>query len=105
MLQLSKRNPCGDMERKLLARAGFGTLDYRSALPVALLVLDLPTPIVEASVVLYSELRMQAHTETLEVGSTAPDFSLAAANREDTFSLSRLLAKGPVILEFLRGTW
>ncbi|MBZ5721860.1 MAG: redoxin domain-containing protein [Acidobacteriia bacterium] len=48
---------------------------------------------------------MQDHTETLQVGSHAPDFSLPAANREGTFSLSGLLAGGPVVLEFLRGTW
>ena len=48
---------------------------------------------------------MQDHTETLQVSSRAPDFSLAAANREGTFSLSGLLAGGAVVLEFLRGTW
>jgi hypothetical protein len=36
---------------------------------------------------------------------SAPDFSLTAANREGTFSLRGLIEKGPLILEFLRGTW
>ncbi|MGA9472774.1 MAG: hypothetical protein WBV36_09940 [Terriglobales bacterium] len=44
-------------------------------------------------------------TETLAIGSKAPDFSLSAANREGVFSLGGLLAQGPLILEFLRGTW
>jgi peroxiredoxin len=44
-------------------------------------------------------------TETLTVGLQAPDFSLSAANREGSFSLAELRAKGSVILEFLRGTW
>jgi peroxiredoxin len=48
---------------------------------------------------------MKDRTDTLEVGSRAPDFSLTAANREGTFTLGGLLAKGAVILEFLRGTW
>ena len=48
---------------------------------------------------------MKNRTDTLEVGSSAPDFSLTAANREGTFTLGGLLAKGTLILEFLRGTW
>ena len=48
---------------------------------------------------------MQDHTETLRVGVRAPEFSLQAANREGMFSLSDLLAKGTLIVEFLRGTW
>ena len=51
------------------------------------------------------ELNMQNRTETLEIGSRAPDFSLGAANREGTFTLSVLIEKGTLILEFLRGTW
>jgi peroxiredoxin len=48
---------------------------------------------------------MQNRTETLGIGSRPPDFSLAAANRAEMFSLSSLRQHGPVILEFLRGTW
>jgi len=44
-------------------------------------------------------------TETLEIGARAPEFSLTAANREGGFTLGGLLETGPVILEFLRGTW
>ena len=51
------------------------------------------------------ELNMQNRTDTLEIGSRAPDFSLGAANREGTFTLHGLLEQAPVILEFLRGTW
>jgi peroxiredoxin len=49
---------------------------------------------------------MQNRTETLEIGSRAPDFSLPSANPEGgTFTLSAMLGRGPVIVEFLRGTW
>ena len=48
---------------------------------------------------------MKDRTETLEIGSRASDFSLEAANREGTFTLAELLARGTLILEFLRGTW
>jgi hypothetical protein len=44
-------------------------------------------------------------TDTLETGLRAPEFSLGAANREGTFTLSELLRRGVLILEFLRGTW
>jgi hypothetical protein len=48
---------------------------------------------------------MKNRTETLEIGSPAPYFSLGAANREGTFTLDGLLAGGKRILEFVRGTW
>jgi peroxiredoxin len=51
------------------------------------------------------ELNMKNRTETLQIGSSAPDFSLAAANRDGVFTLGGFLSHGPVILEFLRGTW
>jgi peroxiredoxin len=51
------------------------------------------------------ELNMKNRTDTLEIGSRAPNFSLRAVNREGTFALDGFLSKGPLILEFLRGTW
>ena len=48
---------------------------------------------------------MKERTETLAVGDQAPEFTLPAVNREGTFSLSECLQRGPLILEFLRGTW
>lgn len=44
-------------------------------------------------------------TDTLKVGDKAPEFSLPAANREGNFTLAAFLDQGPLILEFLRGTW
>jgi hypothetical protein len=47
----------------------------------------------------------------VRVGDEAPDFVLQAANRFTTegdaqeFRLRQLLEQGPLILEFLRGTW
>lgn len=48
---------------------------------------------------------MTTQTETLKVGDRAPDFTLGAANHDRRFSLSELISRGPVIVEFLRGTW
>jgi hypothetical protein len=64
-----------------------------------------PSVIVPDFHLAYSRTHMKNRTETLEIGSTAPDFSLEAANREGTFTLAGLLAQGTLILEFLRGTW
>lgn len=49
--------------------------------------------------------KVQSRTDTLEIGSRAPEFSLGAANREGVFTLTGFLEHGPLILEFLRGTW
>jgi len=54
---------------------------------------------------LYAPDKMQSRTETLAIGAGAPEFSLRAANREDGFTLKGFLEHGPLILEFLRGTW
>ena len=48
---------------------------------------------------------MRVQSPTLKVGDRAPEFTLPAANREGTFSLPDLLARGALIIEFLRGTW
>jgi len=44
-------------------------------------------------------------SQTLRIGDGAPEFTLAAANRSEVYSLPQMLAHGPVMLEFLRGTW
>jgi hypothetical protein len=44
-------------------------------------------------------------TQTLVVVSAAPAFTLRAANGEGAFSLSNFLSRGPLVIEFLRGTW
>ncbi|GAC1438150.1 MAG: hypothetical protein NVS1B11_35740 [Terriglobales bacterium] len=49
---------------------------------------------------------MLDHTDTLQLGSRAPEFSLESANRERlVHTLSGFLRRGTLILEFLRGTW
>jgi hypothetical protein len=48
---------------------------------------------------------MLDHTETLQVGSRASEFTLEAANREGVLTLSGFLRRGVLIAEFLRGTW
>ena len=53
----------------------------------------------------YSQLSMLDHTETLKVGSRAPEFALEAANRDGVLTLSGFLKRGILVAEFLRGTW
>jgi peroxiredoxin len=48
---------------------------------------------------------MKNQTDTLGIGSVAPAFSLPAANRSGTFSLTELLSRAALIVEFMRGTW
>jgi len=54
---------------------------------------------------------MPRTSETLKVGDPAPSFSLWAANQFNAIGtpiemrLQDLISHGPVILEFLRGTW
>ena len=62
-----------------------------------------------------SQEGVKDHTETLRPGDRAPEFRLATANQAvgptgelktgDEVSLSQFIARGPVIVEFLRGTW
>ena len=69
------------------------------------LVLVVLSAIVQVSSLFYSRDQMRESTATLQIGDRAPEFTLRAANREGEVSLSSLLQHGPVILEFLRGTW
>ena len=48
---------------------------------------------------------MQDRTETLQVGSRAPEFLLSPLNGEGIISLSGCLKRGILIVEFMRGTW
>ena len=74
--------------------------------PIARRAIPVPHPLLFLiSTSLKVELNMKHRTETLEIGSRAPDFSLGAANREGTFTLAGLVAQGALVLEFLRGTW
>ncbi len=48
---------------------------------------------------------MPMKSSTLQVGHKAPDFTLLAANLPQSVALTELLKSGPMIVEFLRGTW
>lgn len=48
---------------------------------------------------------MPMQSSTLKVGDAAPEFMLLAANLPQSVSLKELLKSGPMIVEFLRGTW
>jgi peroxiredoxin len=51
-------------------------------------------------------MKMQDRTETLGIGSRAPEFSLSSASGQRAIiTLSTMLGRGPVIVEFMRGTW
>lgn len=48
---------------------------------------------------------MPRESSTLKVGERAPDFTLLAANMPQAVSLKYFVESGPVVVEFLRGTW
>ncbi len=48
---------------------------------------------------------MAKQSATLVVGQRVPEFTLSSANGTEPVSLSALRQRGPVIIEFLRGTW
>jgi hypothetical protein len=54
---------------------------------------------------------MARNSDTLKIGDSAPSFSLWAANEFNAIGtpvemrLQDLMQRGPVVLEFLRGTW
>ena len=49
---------------------------------------------------------MPRESDTLKVGDLAPEWKLSmAGNPEHFLSLAEVLASGPAIVEFLRGTW
>jgi peroxiredoxin len=48
---------------------------------------------------------MAETSTTLNINDLAPDFALGAANTSATYGLSEFVKQGPVVLEFLRGTW
>jgi hypothetical protein len=48
---------------------------------------------------------MRDRTETLRIGSRAPEFALEAANRDGVFTMSGFLRRAILVVEFLRGTW
>ena len=50
-------------------------------------------------------MNQKSHTETLNIGDRPPDFVLSEASSERRVALQDLLARGPLIVEFLRGTW
>jgi hypothetical protein len=48
---------------------------------------------------------MAETSTTLKLNDLAPDFALAAANTSASYRLSEFVKQGPVVIEFLRGTW
>ena len=48
---------------------------------------------------------MKNRTETLVIGLPAPTFTLGSGNGYGRLSLPQLISGGPLIVEFLRGTW
>jgi peroxiredoxin len=59
--------------------------------------------VVPVFLVFYS--RPMGTSATLKLGDRVPDFVLFAANRPGPWSLEEARQRGPVIVEFLRGTW
>ena len=48
---------------------------------------------------------MSLESTTLRIGDSAPAFSLFSINAQRTITLESLRKRGPVVVEFLRGTW
>jgi hypothetical protein len=48
---------------------------------------------------------MAKGSSTLQLGDRAPEFMLLAANMPQAVSLTHFLQHGPIVVEFLRGTW
>lgn len=57
------------------------------------------------NIFLKSSAMAQQHSDTLKLGDAAPAFSLSAANQPGLLALADAHARGPAIVEFLRGTW
>jgi hypothetical protein len=53
----------------------------------------------------FTVLAMAMESSTLRVGDRAPEFMLLAANIPQAVSLKYFVQHGPVVVEFLRGTW
>ncbi len=47
---------------------------------------------------------MAITSTTLQVGAKAPSFTLPATDNK-TYTLSRMIEQGAVVLVFIRGTW
>ncbi len=84
--------PCHDLSS--FGRLSFGVVPRIIGLNLVIPGVSLP---------FYSAV--MATDSAVRVGARLPDFTLPAANRPGTFILSELLKHGPVIVEFLRGTW
>jgi hypothetical protein len=80
-------------------------LSRTRSVPPCLLWFVFVSRVVPVYLLIYSRLQMLDRTETLKVGSRAPEFALEAANREGMLTLSGFLRRGMLIAEFLRGTW
>ena len=48
---------------------------------------------------------MAQHSSTLNIGDRAPEFTLVSVNGAEAVSSAQLLQRGPLVVEFLRGTW
>ena len=70
--------------------------DHQILIGLSLVIPARPSPFYSADM---------ATDTAVRVGARVPDFTLSAANRPGTFTLSELLKHGPAIVEFLRGTW
>jgi hypothetical protein len=73
-------------------------------LPLAHITRD--SPLLSLFLPCFTVSQQMAETSTtLRLNDLAPDFTLGAANTSATYCLSEFLRQGPIVLEFLRGTW
>ena len=48
---------------------------------------------------------MPGRSATVVIGQPVPEFELQPANGAEAVSLQSCLRRGPLVMEFLRGTW
>ena len=64
-----------------------------------------PAPLAEVTAAMIADMEAGQATKAVQVGATAPDFTLKAAGSETAYTLSEQVKSGPVVLSFYRGQW
>ena len=64
-----------------------------------------PAAAAQVTATMIAELESGQVTKAVQVGETAPDFTLQAAGSGTAYTLSEQVKSGPVVLSFYRGQW
>jgi hypothetical protein len=69
------------------------------------LLIPLFVPVLSRFLPCFTVRSMARESSTIKLRDRAPEFMLLAVNMPQAVSLKTLLGNGPVVVEFLRGTW